>query len=173
MRTPRWFTRNRLVSHRCIATVGAFVSAAAAITFLPAGCQPPPPPSPLPDLVVHAYKASAYACNNGTLSFAVKAVITNKGPATATLPAEWTRPWVTAYPSTSIPNFVKPYQTGGKIVTLKMGESTSVEFPVILRRSPDGAAYDLIIQVDPYNVIKENDESNNTSKIAIPAKVCG
>jgi CARDB len=169
MKVPRWFTLNR------IGTAGAFVSAAVALALLAAGCPGPPPPS-LPDLVVEAPQGtSGYTCDNGKLSFTVHAVITNKGPADATLPAEWTKPWVTAYPSKPAPNFnfVQPYQTGGHVVTLKKGESTSVDFPVILGRSEGGAAYDLIIQVDPYNVIQENNESNNTSNIAIAANICG
>jgi hypothetical protein len=128
-----------------IGTAGAFVSAAAAMTFLAAGCG-----GPLPDLVVDAPQGtSGYTCDNGKLSFTVHAVITNNGSAAVTLPTEWTKPWVTGYPSTSIPGFVKPYQSQG------------------------GAAYDLIIQVDPYNVIQESNGNNNTSNIAIPAKICG
>ncbi len=169
MKTRRWFTRNLLLSHLRIGTAGAFVSAAAAMTFLAAGCG-----GPLPDLVVNAPQGtSGYTCDNGKLRFTVHAVITNNGSAAVTLPSEWTKPWVTGYPSTSIPGFVKPYQTGGTAVTLKKGQSTSVEFPVILGRSQGGAAYDLIIQVDPYNVIQESNENNNTSNIAIPAKICG
>jgi CARDB len=169
MKTFSWFTQNRLMSHLRIGTAVAFLSAAMAVVFLAAGCG-----KHQPDLVVEASPPTGgFPCDNGKLSFTVHATIKNQGQAAATLPAEWTKPWVTAYPSTSIQGFVQPYQTGGKIVTLKTGESTSVDFPVILERSEGGAAYDLTIQVDPYDVIQESNENNNKTKIAIPANVCG
>src|SRR5260370_42173829 len=47
MKTPRWFTRNRLLSHLRIATAGTLVSAALAMAFVavrPASALASPPP---------------------------------------------------------------------------------------------------------------------------------
>jgi hypothetical protein len=128
---------------------------------------------PLPDLTVTGGYKPGYTCENGKLGLTLRATITNEGAGPAVLASNWTKPWVSAHPSVSIPGFVKPYQTGAKTVTLKAGAYESVEFNAILGPAPGGVGYDLILEVDPSNAIKETNEKNNTSKISIPAKICG
>ncbi len=106
------------------------------------------------------------------LRFVISADIKNNGPGVAVLSDDWTKPWLTAYPSKPIPNFVQPYHTG-KAVTLKPGESVTDEFPISLLSLAGGGAYDVIVEVDPKNAIPEANEGNNTAKIQIPAKICG
>lgn len=160
MLTPPLLHRSYGGSVRGLAPVAIFIA------LLAAGC------GPMPDLIVQASQKLGYQCDNGILRFTVLAVITNNGSAPVTLPSDWTKPWVTGYPSTSISNFVKPYQTGTTI-TLNTGQSTSVEFPVSIPSSANAAAYDFIVDVDPNNTVKESNENNNSSKIPVPAHICG
>jgi hypothetical protein len=127
---------------------------------------------PLPDLTVDGKFKVNYTCNGGTLGVTVQATITNKGPGPAVLVSNWTKPWVSVNTSIPIAGFVKPSQTGAKTVTLSPGGAEAVDVGITVPPAPGGAGYDLIIQVDPSNAIKENDEKNNTSKIAVPAKIC-
>ena len=128
---------------------------------------------PLPDLTVDAKFKLNYTCTNGTLGGTVQATITNKGQGPAVLVSNWTKPWVSASTSVAIAGFVRPSQTGAKTVTLSAGASEAVDFGITVPAAPGGVAYDLIIQVDPSNAIKETNEQNNTGKIAVPAKICG
>ena len=128
---------------------------------------------PLPDLTVDAKFKVNYTCKDGILGGTVQAMITNKGQGPAVLVSNWTKPWVSVSTSVAIAGFVKPSQTGAKTVTLSLGGSEAVDIGVTVPRTPGGVAYDLIIQVDPSNAIKETNEQNNTSKITVPAKICG
>ena len=67
---------------------------------------------PLPDLTVTGEFKPKVPCDNGTLALATTAKIKNQGEGPAVLVSNWTKPWVTAYLSVSLPGFVKPYQTG-------------------------------------------------------------
>jgi subtilase family serine protease len=128
---------------------------------------------PLPDLTVNGAFKVNYTCNNGTLGVTILATITNKGQGPAVLASNWTKPWVSANTSVAIPGFVKPSQTGAKTVTLSPGASESIDIGITVPPPPGGVGYDVIVQVDPSNAIKETNEQNNTSKIPVPAKVCG
>jgi hypothetical protein len=130
-----------------------------------------------PDLTVTANMLPGYTCDDGHLGLHLSGTIENKGPGTAVLAPDWTKPWLTAYPSVKIPLFVQPYQTGtkdtaGQAVTLNPGDFIIVPIDAKLPPAPGGSAYDLIIEVDPSNAIAETNENNNTGKIAIPAHVC-
>jgi hypothetical protein len=145
----------------------------------PAAPQPPPPgsraPIPggplrvvnLPDLRVEVANQSYEHCTGKSFKLRLLAKIRNHGPGDAVLPAEWTKPWVTAYPSVKMPNFVQPYQTGGKQTVLKPGQETIVEFDAMLTDPPGGVPWQMIVMVDPKNVIKEVNENNNTAKLGI------
>ena len=127
---------------------------------------------PLPDLTVTGEFKPKLPCDNGTLALAITAKIKNQGEGPAVLVSNWTKPWVTAYLSVSLPGFVKPSQTGAKTVTLIPGEQTVVAFNTILPPVPKGG-YSLIFEVDPSNAIKENNEKNNTTEVSVHPKICG
>lgn len=130
-----------------------------------AGCSP--------DLTVNAYYNGWTCSEDGYLRVNLEPQINNNGPGAAVLPEEWTKPWVTAYPSKPIPLFVQPYQTLGKSLTLQPGDSVTVPLSVNFPPVPGGGAFDIVVEVDPYKVITETDETNNTSSFTIPANFCG
>jgi CARDB len=129
---------------------------------------------PLPDLVfIQAGYDPGYTCTNGTLGLTVHAVVKNQGQGPAVLVANWTKPWIEASTSKPIPGFVKPLWSGGKTVTLKTGDMTTMKLSATIPRTPDGSGYDVIVRADPVDAIKETNENNNTAKFAVPEKICG
>jgi hypothetical protein len=137
---------------------------------LPGSQQPVPggPVVPLPDLTVSGgwtYPEPPCAGKNRRITLNVQ--ITNKGPGPVVLPAEWTKPWATAYLAKPVAGFVQPYATLGKATTLQPGQKVGLQLTVLLGPLPPGNHHDVIVMVDPKNLIKETDEGNNTVKFPI------
>src|SRR5574342_649291 len=86
------------------------VVGAAVLAPGPAGPETPPPgsrrPIPggpprvvnLPDLRVEVAHQTFEHCTGAPFKISILAKVRNDGPGDASLPAEWTKPWVTAYP---------------------------------------------------------------------------
>jgi hypothetical protein len=130
--------------------------------------QPVPggPLIPLPDLTVSWVGWHDDTCIGHTRKVSITVTVNNVGPGPAMLPAEWTKPWVTAYLAKPVPGFVQPYATLGKATTLGSGKSLSLEIGM---QVPGGGIQEIIVKVDPSNVIKETNEGNNTAKGKVPS----
>ncbi|MFO0995423.1 MAG: CARDB domain-containing protein [Alphaproteobacteria bacterium] len=166
----------RIIESRVLASVMIAGSIALAMPASLAQTSAPEPPAtpvagrplPLPDLTVKAGYSPNPTCVNGKWLLVIVADITNLGPGPAFLPAEWTKPWLTAYPSKPLKGFVQPFYTPGQKMTLKKGETVQLEFSALFGEAVGGGGYDVIVKVDPYNVIKEANENNNTDSFAVP-----
>jgi hypothetical protein len=123
-----------------------------------------------PDLTVSATHKDA--CVNGKSGVEVlEAKIVNKGSGTVVLAGDETKPWVSARPSLPLPNWATPHPTANT-KTLKPGEAVSIPIKVIAPPNPDGAPYNLIIEVDPNKLYAESNEDNNQYLIPVSSAPC-
>jgi hypothetical protein len=131
--------------------------------------QPVPggPVIPLPDLTIFwvGWVQGTPACQGNKRNVDITVRITNKGPGPAVLPAEWTKPWVTAYLAKPVAGFVQPYTTLGKATTLQPGQSVTLQIGTLV---PGGGVHEFIVKVDPGNAIRETNEGNNSYKGSVP-----
>jgi len=112
----------------------------------------------LPDLTV-SFVSLKHLC--GKVQYSVR--ITNNGPGTVVTSKP---PLVTMYPQNMPAGaWFQPEATPN--ATLKAGESTSVLLSAPAPWPPS-MTYFMIFEVDPKNVYKEKDESNNTTKTQVP-----
>jgi hypothetical protein len=78
-----------------------------------------------PDLTVDAAYLAGCHYSDGSMEFWPTWIIYNKGTAAVTLEGNWTKPWVTLYPTIDLSRqpggFVQPYQAG-KTITLNPGD---------------------------------------------------